>query len=265
MLTYQIDSSEFRNALRTFEASGKKAWPGILRQVGRLVAVNFAHSTQPYGATKAALKIGEAAVHRDLLGGKKKRGAFIPMSQGLLDNAVFYKSTENVRLFVTKGGRVYGTDRQHFKPDMTHQEMSRHHKSLRDSRGRTGTAGGRTRDIGRWKFLDQYVVNKRNLGSYVKKIKARVGFAKSAWATVARVLGGTRGIPSWVTRNNGPAQVIDRSSHPTVPSIIMRSNVSYASQVLPPAEVNKALRIQEQKFIQYVRHQLRAAATKARL
>lgn len=40
--------------------------------------------------------------------------------------------------------------------------------------------------------------------AYIRKIQARVGFAKSGFASAAEMLGGTRGFPAWVKKNAGP-------------------------------------------------------------
>lgn len=42
--------------------------------------------------------------------------------------------------------------------------------------------------------------------AYLRKVQSRSGFAKSGFAQAAEQLGGTRGIPAWARKNNGPGR-----------------------------------------------------------
>jgi hypothetical protein len=92
-----------------------------------------------------------------------------------------------------------------------------------------------------------------------------IGFAASAWAFVARLLGGIRGIPGWKARNKGPGQIIDNTNNKTHPQIIIESNVRYADYALPPEEVQRAIDMQRERFLRHLEFMLRAAARKSGL
>lgn len=74
----------------------------------------------------------------------------------------------------------------------------------------------------------------------IKRRSKKVGWAKGGWATCARQLGGTRGIPGWVSRQKAPGRVLDQTSDKKNPSIRFSNEVSYINEVISPADVNRA-------------------------
>jgi hypothetical protein len=150
--------------------------------------------TPPFGDAPITEKlevqraIGEQAIRRDLFGGRKgawsdpKRGIFFGMPAEMLRNAEVAKSSGNIRLFVTKSGDVYGTDREFFQPDATEDQMHEHHQKQRSARtGRVTSAGARSLDVGRWKFVSKMIVERNTLDRYVYSVFERVLWAKSGW------------------------------------------------------------------------------------
>jgi len=221
----------------------KKDVKETIRSYARLLAVDLAFRTQPYGKGKSSRDKGEGAIVRDILGGRKRRGILVAMDDAMIAAAIETGaySTGRIRLFVRKDGTVYGTDQQHFRPDASYEEIRQIHRSAFQN-GRMTQAGGRTRDIGRWKFIEQLVTKKTTAERYIKAIQKRVGWAKAGWATCARLLGGTRGIPQWVTRHRkAPGRITDNTADRN-PSVTLHNDVPYSREVLHRNAMSQAQR-----------------------
>jgi hypothetical protein len=63
----QIDNSKLLERMKTLEAVTGKQVQSTLRRGARLLAVNIAYSTPPYGTNSDALALGEKAVQNDVL------------------------------------------------------------------------------------------------------------------------------------------------------------------------------------------------------
>lgn len=240
MAKVKFENLKFQQIMKDYATIREKTIPEAVHMNARLLCVEFARRTQPFGNDQ---KVGEKAIARDLLGGKKRYGIFAPLTGFMAANAEEY-STGNVRLFVKKDGTVYGTDKAHFLTDATASTMRQIHKSAFQN-GKMSSAGSRSRDIGRWKFIDKYFVPGGTLDDYVKSQTAKSGLAKSGWAACAnqlkKVISGsmTRGIPKWVTRHLGNynlGNVEDRTGNIFSPTVILTNSCKYASSVLPITE-----------------------------
>ena len=76
---------------------------------------------------------------------------------------------EIVSLFTAKDGRVYGVEKNLYRPNATVAEMKAHRDRFRSkTTGRMSTGGLRTRDIGRHVFIDRMVVNKAAMAALLK-------------------------------------------------------------------------------------------------
>lgn len=252
----------------------QKTMPEVLRINARLLAVELAHRTQPYGKNDSVKKVAEGAVARDLLGGKGRYGLFAPITDFMAENAEDYPSG-NIRLFIKKDGTVYGTDKAHFRRFATKGSLRLLHKKA-FTNGKMSSAGSSTRDIGRWKFIDKYFVPPEVLAEYVASAQAKVGLAKSGWAACAKQLKGavtgspTRGIPRWVTRHLGDfgfGYIQDNADKADNPSITLTNTCRYADKVCPEntraaavAMVKQNMVKQVLSMLRYERKQMKAAA-----
>lgn len=255
--TMDVADAEFRDYLRRFKALSGKSWPEILRQQGRLLAVSFGISTQPYGTSEPeAFKAGlDRQIRRVFIA----PGAIVPRlarTAGFRKN----KTEEGEKSRLLKYENNPAALRKMLK-DMTGGRVTLRarpdpaiHKAARDAKGR----------VPRRPAVTAYISNEESVARYVEKKQKLIGFAKSGWASCAKILGGTRGLPGWVTRNKGPGEVIDGSFHPEKPQIIIRNNVRYAGSLLPAGEMENAIRIQKEKFMKMVDYALKAAARTAR-
>jgi hypothetical protein len=154
-------------------------------------------------ADKKSKERGEMTIIRELLGQKggggfRTGGVFVVMADELLANATVGKE-QTIRLFATKDGKVYGCDTQFHQPNASVDEMFAYHQSKRRKNGKVSTAGGRTRDIGRWKFIDQMIVSTTAWKRYLKFILPRVGMLAGGFNDAAKKLGVS--LPAWIKRH----------------------------------------------------------------
>jgi hypothetical protein len=254
MAKIKLDALKFEKIVKDYAHIRKVTIPDAVVANARLLCVELARRTQPFGADDKAKLTGEKAINRDLKGGKKRAGIFAKAD--FTDDMGFewYATGPNVRLFITKDGRVYGTDKSFYEPDASHDRMRAWHKS-KYVNGKMSSAGSRSRDIGRWKFIEKLMVSKSTLDTYVDSQIKKVGWAKAGWAACARdlrkVVKGsmTRGIPPWVTRHDSyQGDVIDRTNDPKNPTVTLTNSTPYISQILPYSEQLNALNIVSNKM-----------------
>lgn len=259
MPTLKFESKGLKNILDEYATLREQTIPDAVVAASRLLCVELARRTQPFGSDDKTKKVGEAAIVRDLLGkgggGTVRAGIFSGHGFNQDMGYEWYATGPNVRLFISKDGHAYGTDKTYFKESVSYEEMRAFHKS-KFVNGKMSSAGGRSRDVGRWKFIEKWFVPKAALDSYVDRQILKVGWAKSAWAACARELrkvtsgSATRGIPSWVTRHDSPnSDVIDNSRNLTNPSVTLINTTKYAGQVLPQNEIQNAKNIVVAKMI----------------
>jgi len=244
MLTLSVDSSQVSGLLNQLADLTKKDFGELLRQEARLLAVELAKYTQPFGFDPKSKSQGEGAIKRDLFGGKQRVGIFVMLADSIIDQALatgVYQGA-NVRLFVNKNGDVYGADKNDFWPNATMSQLASYHAE-QFKNGVMSSAGSYTRDVGRWKFFTKKVIRQSTGEKYYNQLIKHVGFAKAGWSVCAAQLGGTRGIPQWVTRHRkAPGRVEDNSNDPAKPSITLKNEIDFTRQVLSQAAEAKAVR-----------------------
>ena len=245
----------FESALLEFMALSGKSVGEVLRQQARLICVNLAWNTQPYGLGQDARKIGEWAALRDV--GKVYRtidavyGQIAAQSE---DTAkAFYKAALENRPDVAKHilrgcglSELLGADIGTFNKG--------YHHDLRDRRGRITIRSPRL-----------IVTDPKELQAYKKLVTAHVGTAKSSWASCAQQLGGVRGIPYWATKNRARGRVQDLSQQANDPRIVLTSDVDYMPTVLPENMRRDALDKQRTKMQTAIRIALERSARQSRL
>jgi len=92
--------------------------------------------------------------------------------------------------------------------------------------------------------------------TYKRKAAKMVGFAKSGFATAARMIGGTRGIPGYVSRLNGPgsAKVAGVGNRLTVTII---NSVKYINKALSQDGVRKAANYRDGQIFKNIKREMR--------
>jgi hypothetical protein len=240
MARIQFHNLKFHQIMKDYAQILEVTLPEAVRLNARLLAVEFSRRTQPFGHDEKIREQGEKAISTDLLGGKRsvgkgkgRRGIFAPITPFMESYAEFY-DTGTIWLFARKNGTVYGTDTAHFLPQADTSTLRGIHKGAY-SNGRMSAAGGDTRDIGRWKFINRYFVPPDTLKEYMASVKAKVGLAKSGWASCAKQIKNTRLIPTWVTRHlkdYALGEVEDKTMVNGNPVMRLTNRVKYASEVL---------------------------------
>ena len=213
----------------------------VLKRLGRLEAVSFARSTQPYTSGndfESSRKVGQGAVARDIRRIFKTGGdvyAEIKASGDLpLANAFYGKYQTNKLKGKKNAEGLMQASSTKFKTLQIERKINASlHKESRDGRGR----------VARNRLPKQVVGGDKKLDAYIKLKQAMVGLAKSGWASAAREMGGAKDIPSWAKRWTNTGSATDKTGGTNMQSVIIESKVKYASQSLPAGEEEKALRI----------------------
>ena len=262
----KFENLKFEQIMKDYATILETTIPDAVHMNARLLCVEFARRTQPFGKDD---KVGKAAIARDLLGGKKRYGIFSTLTAFVASNYERYK-TGNIRLFVKKDGTVYGTDTAHFLDGATAATLRQIHKGAFQN-GKMSSAGSGTRNIGRWKFVDKYFVPDNTLSDYVKSQQAKSGMAKSGWAACAKQLkkvgsgSMTRDIPGWVTRHLGDynfGTVEDRTGNIFSPTVVLTNTCKYADKVLRETEKLQGLSIVAGKMKKQMERILKHRQTK---
>lgn len=219
-------------------------------------------------ADKQSQKRGEMAMIHELLGTRgagafRTGGVFIVMADDIMAKATHREET--VRLFATKDGKVYGCDTRFFCPNASVDEMFDYHQSKRTKNGKVSTAGGRTRDIGRWKFIDQMIVSASAWKRYLKFILARVGMLAGGFNAAAKQLGVP--LPAWIKRhgtNRGSVSVKRSFGHFT---ITISNRVKYGNQNDLPRRMRYVLQSDKRKkrIVHRIKAEIRAVLRKNKL
>ncbi len=236
----KVDTSGADELFRKMGWTIKNSVPGFLRQEARLVAVELARRTQPFGADATTRVVGEVATSSDIYRVYTTPGkVYTDISNGA--NKTFWKAVKarqwnRASKILSKAGNVFrSTPIQSFDGGSAHQQ-------LRNNSGR----------ISKTQKPVMIVQNTQALKTYVKSEMAKVGFGKGGWATCAKALGGIRGIPGWVSRQNSPGQVIENYKS-EVSSVTMTNQVPYATEILSESEKQNAIDIAKDRLAKSVK------------
>ena len=250
---FNVDRVSWNTALRKFWAYSNKSVEEITRAQARLLAVELARQTQPFGDDTSAQQRGQRRVEGDI------SKVFISQDKLNAWGLANYRRAGG-RLFdwftraLEKGNLVdakTALDRMLGKTLPVVAEVDpQFHQSQRNSRGRIGRKPKR-----------EVVAKSESVARYIESKKKLVGYGKSGWAQAARDLGGTRGIPGWVSKNRGPGYGQDNTRGPDK-NVVLANDVPYASDIITDAQLNAAFRIQGEKMEKAVDHALAYEASR---
>jgi hypothetical protein len=233
-----------------------------LGQMGRLVAISAAKSTQPFGSGQQARDAGRNRVAADIYKVYTTVGKAFADIQRNNDSAAraFWAAVQHgdyarARGILQKDGTLLrGIPIELFDDGALHRRQ-RHSQTGRVTR----------------KTPLMIVRNPRQLEAYIKKRQANVGFGKSAWTDIARQLGGTRGLKdagditaNWILRNAGRGSIQWLGSK-EAPILRLTSQVSYGGRILTPQARSAAVAIARRRWIESLRAAVRAETRKLRL
>ena len=247
-----VDDGQLSDAINSFAAYVNKTVPEIVRAQARLVAVNLATQTQPFGDDDAAQFKGVNAVRIDLGRVFIGRGRVIEIASKNQSNGVaqwLKRAAEDGNELAVGDAWKALTGRS---IEVGTNVNPAWHQGQRNAKGRVKRGA-----------KPMIVLSESSLNSYTKRKEKLVGFGKSGWSACARALGGTRGIPGWVSRKKGPGTVDDQTRGQTdFPHVAMTNDVRYIDQILSPTQRRAAVRIQVEKMNRAIEHGLTAEAKK---
>ncbi len=220
-------------------------------------------------ANMESKKRGEMAIIHELLGSRgdgyrRTGGVFVVITDEVLSKASTGKE-EYVRLFATKDGKVYGCDTRYYQPNASIDDMFAYHQSKRLKNGKVSEAGGRTRDVGRWKFIEQMVVSVTAWKRYQKWICARVGMLPGGFNAAAAKLGIS--LPAWIKRHGVGRGAVEIKRSRGHFSITIRNSVKYAPKNDLPRRMRYVLQSEKRKkrIVMRIKGEIRAVLRKNKL
>lgn len=264
-----IDDRAFSDSLRRYALAMKMSFAEAILRQARLVAVNLAHQTQPFGSSDAAKESGEGAVQKeidrvydpvpavaDAVGRSGRTFTGIQRVKTAPQAAAAF-----VRLVRTgqydKAKELLNGLRidPYFSTEVGPFDAGAEHQRARF---------GARRKVSRNTFTKLAPTNPTRMKAYINKIIKRVGTAKAGWASCAQQLGGWRGIPGWVTRHAGKAvlgNVYDATGGQGSQQFVRMTNrVPWIDKCLNAGQIRRALDIQRGKMV----NAIRIALSKAR-
>lgn len=219
--------------------TAKNSLPGYLRQEARLVAVALAFQTQPFGDNSQGA--GIAATATDIRRVYATPGQVFKDITNVGAAAGFWKAAvarqwDRAKKILSKSGNTFKlTPIQPFDGGSAHRQ-------LRNNQGR----------IPKSQKPVMIVQDATRLKTYIDSETKKVGFGKGGWAACARALGGTRGIPGWVSRQKSPGTVVERYNT-AISSVVMTNEVPYASEIINQAGKSDAIRIASERLAKSIR------------
>lgn len=284
---YMDNTKLLKRMSRYQEVTGKQI-AATMRRGARLLAVNLATSTPPYGKNPASLKQGEIAVQNDILRAYQPAAPIKtkhPRSKQSLRDVVKrvivrdFKLRDAIISAIDMANRI--SNRRTTQKRITKKSRSLGLADLRillanahgfdrlkvdesvdkSVHAKTRNAYGRVRKG--WR-TSNVVYKSKDLENYIKEKQKLVGMSKAAWAASAMkvnadVKDALSGIPAWVKRHveNVPAAVIDKADASS-PDIKLVSKLPWADKALRKADHAEAIRISRQKFYNSMQKEIRA-------
>lgn len=269
-ITYKVDDRKLREAMLKYSVAKKKSFSQTLIQGSRILAVNLAYQTQPFGDNDTGKEAGEGAVATEIQRVYKTPAyvfsrietSGLPQGKKKTQNA-----SQAAKVFVQfiKRGETAKAEQflqklridPFFKTEVSSFDAGYKHQSVRF---------GARRKVSRNQFPLLVPKDAAKLRAYVKIIEKRVGTAKAGWASCAQQLGGMRGIPGWVTRHARAGvlgKVDDASFLDNKPYIRITNTVPWIDKCLNQGQMQRAFDIASYKMMQFLRISLDKAKRSA--
>lgn len=211
------------------EVTGRSLADEIIA-MGRLVAVDLARQTQPYGVGKSAQEAGENRVAGDI-------------SRVFVTPQTVFSQLEDKR---PGDANLFWKAHKDNDSSFMQEIMSRNSIDLSISNKPDpaihSAARNRRGQVAKNYRARQLVRHEQTLKSYIAKKKRTVGLAKSGWAQAADMLGGHRGVPHWASgrhRGNHGGAVISRDL--IRPTVTLLNHVRYAADAIENHAIDKAI------------------------
>lgn len=205
------DRSGLEARIRQLAASSRITMIEVLPSQMRLLAVDLAFNTEPYGK--------DAASANKLRGKIRARINSIYKPIGSIANKLGEKNPRHKPAFLRYIRRN--------ELDKAAQMASR----ILGESYTVGDFDGGQRHKSVMTSDKLIVTDYKKVKEYTTKKVKMVGFAKSGFATAASQLGGTRGIPAYASKHRGPGSGIVRGSGSNV-TVVMTNDVDYIANAL---------------------------------
>jgi hypothetical protein len=255
-VTGKANTTKLRSKLQNMSKQVHRTAADVLESEGRICAVSLAKSTQPFGTGADAKDMGERAVARDIARVYATIGDVFgklpTVGQG--DARQFWKliqlgKFDAAQQILTRFGSRFASIK--IGP---FDAGALHHQARNARTGRVSQT-----------MPSLVVTNGRALQTYAQSKINLVGFGKSAWANIAKQLGGVRGLrapklaggerdvtANWITRK-GATGSIHRTGWDTArPRLTLTSNVRYADNILSQSAMRNAIRIARERIIKQI-------------
>jgi hypothetical protein len=204
-----------------------------LDRAGRLISVSLATSAQPFGLDGARAR-GQGATAGDI-----RRCYATPSNvfEAFADDrqaARFWRALKAGN-FARAQGIMQRNCPKFANKEIKPFDGGAAHRAVRNNRGRVSP-----------KQEPIFVVQtSRNLTAYIKTEVAHVGEGKAGWAACAKILGGTRGLPQWITRLAGKLSpgFVGKNYSGQVKTVRLENQVRYAQNLLSAGDKAQAVKI----------------------
>lgn len=267
----RVNATQLKTAFAKFSAVEKKQImettlrndvKGFVRDVIAITPPGHKENKIVSGSKgEAAVKAARSSIRTDLIGGKRGGGAYRGGVFTVLDDKWITAALANEpnprgyrRLFTKRDGTVYGTEETMFKPFASIGEMYDHHHRYYKN-GRMSSAGGKTRDVGRWKFIDRMVVSREAFERYFEYVCEKIGILAGGWGAAAKEFKVT--MPKIARRHStgqcSPPQI--RDDHW---SVRIENTVGYATEADMNRRIDFALdsRKRSARIANSIKHQI---------
>jgi hypothetical protein len=236
---FKFDKQKFVEILDEYSEVVKKTIPDCVALNARLLCVELARRTQPFG-TKPESGIGR--VERDIGKIIKDVGKLEEMFDEIGKRKIrdkLYRLLQQRRYDVIK----IILERIGFLKKWGELEVTNDFKAIHQAHRKP--RDGRTRNRG-----DKLYIAEGDLPGYIEGVAKRVGIAKSGWARCAEQLpqvikkSMTRGIPNWVVdQTKATGEIENHLGDTSNPRVLMTNKVPWVSRICPPSEQLKASQV----------------------
>lgn len=269
----RTDVAGFSRMIDDYAAIVGKETEEVYRMVARNVCADLMTHTPPFSGKsirnmvdargaemrdseiqdQSALAIGKRRVERDVrkvlygLKGASLSPRQLQVARGPGPGATEWVTLQKcegkqaVRVFATKSGEVYGADLSEWMPNASMDQLQKHHEEQRTKNGRVTMAGQKTRNIGRWRWLNVVVTTEENVKKYLQRAWDHIGEAKGGWAEAFMQLGGRMSRRGWVGKHAAKAGSYSGTFRPGDINISIENRSHWANGGDPDRIIPKVL------------------------
>jgi hypothetical protein len=228
MISVKIDYKNLERSLNEFSTKLNKEVESSIVEMAQLGSRQLAHLTQPYGTSTKQKNILETAVYKDV------NKAYSTIGRTFADLKVLNRRAAAAYIKAIKANDLTAAESIVEKvlinyTEVKNSDSGEYLQSLRNSRGRVETREPIN-------IIDNGVIE-----TIKKKSILRAGLVKAGFLKAGEIIKSKFRIPKWLrsSENIGSAKVNSRGSKTVV---TLTNHVRYASSVISPGDIQKAIR-----------------------